>query len=79
MLELPPEKATNLGLGPRNFRKREAPDMSNRSDWTDTPADRLRKEELAKVCCTSLHSLVYFISLNLFEILFVQYAYLHVA
>lgn len=43
MLELPPEKAANLGLGPRQFRKREAPDMSKRSEWTDTPSDKLRK------------------------------------
>lgn len=43
MLELPPEKAANLGLGARQFRKREAPDMSNRSEWTDTPTDKQRK------------------------------------
>lgn len=43
MLELPPEKAANLGLGARQFRKREAPDMSNRSEWTDTPSDKQRK------------------------------------
>uniref|UniRef100_A0A1B6LY21 DUF3752 domain-containing protein n=1 Tax=Graphocephala atropunctata TaxID=36148 RepID=A0A1B6LY21_9HEMI len=47
MLELPPEKAANLGLGPRSFRMKQAPDMSNRSSWTDTPADRLRKEQQA--------------------------------
>lgn len=43
MLELPPEKAANLGLGARQFRKREGPDMSNRSEWTDSPSDKLRK------------------------------------
>lgn len=43
MLELPPEKAANLGLGARQFRKREGPDMSNRSEWTDTPSDKQRK------------------------------------
>lgn len=43
MLELPPEKAANLGLGARQFRKREGPDMSNRSEWTDTPSDKIRK------------------------------------
>jgi len=48
MLELPPEKAANLGLGPRQFRKREAPDMSNRSEWTDTPSDKLRKVQEPK-------------------------------
>lgn len=49
MLELPPDKATNLGLGPRSFRKREGPDMKDRSDWTDTPADRRRKLLLGQV------------------------------
>lgn len=43
MLELPPEKAANLGFGARQFRKREGPDMSNRSEWTDTPLDKQRK------------------------------------
>ncbi|XP_054266420.1 GPALPP motifs-containing protein 1-like [Macrosteles quadrilineatus] len=47
MLELPPEKASNLGLGPRQFRMKEGPDMSNRSAWTDTPAEKKRKEEMA--------------------------------
>lgn len=48
MLELPPEKAANLGLGARQFRKREAPDMSNRSEWTDTPIDKQRKVQEPK-------------------------------
>lgn len=48
MLELPPEKAANLGLGARQFRKREAPDMSNRSEWTDTPTDKQRKVQEPK-------------------------------
>ncbi|XP_026806696.1 GPALPP motifs-containing protein 1 [Rhopalosiphum maidis] len=48
MLELPPEKAANLGLGARQFRKREAPDMSNRSEWTDTPSDKERKVQEPK-------------------------------
>ncbi|XP_075237972.1 GPALPP motifs-containing protein 1 [Lycorma delicatula] len=43
MVELPPERAKSLGLGPRSFRMKEGPDMSDRSDWTDTPADRERK------------------------------------
>lgn len=30
MLELPSAKATNLGLGPRQFRAKEAPDLSDR-------------------------------------------------
>lgn len=48
MLELPPEKAANLGLGARKFRKSEAPDMSNRSEWTDTPSDKERKAQEPK-------------------------------
>ncbi|XP_039275676.1 GPALPP motifs-containing protein 1 isoform X2 [Nilaparvata lugens] len=48
MLELPPEKAANIGLGPRSFRMKEAPDMSDRSSWTDTPEDKLRKKLLAE-------------------------------
>ncbi|VVC25906.1 Protein of unknown function DUF3752 [Cinara cedri] len=45
MLELPPEKAANLGLGARQFRKREGPDMDKRSEWTDTPTDKQRKAQ----------------------------------
>ncbi|XP_008475972.1 GPALPP motifs-containing protein 1 [Diaphorina citri] len=45
MLELPPESTVHLGLGPRQFRATEGPDMSNRSDWTDTPADKLKKQQ----------------------------------
>ena len=44
MLELPTSHADALGLGPRKFKTREGPDMSDRSIWTDTPADRLRKQ-----------------------------------
>ncbi|XP_034935124.1 serine/threonine-protein kinase PRP4 homolog [Chelonus insularis] len=45
MTELPSVHAVNLGLGPRKFRSREAPDMSDRSEWTDTPADREKKQK----------------------------------
>ncbi|XP_012284935.1 uncharacterized protein LOC105702161 [Orussus abietinus] len=45
MMELPPAQAVNLGLGPRKFRARPGPDMSDRSSWTDTPADKIRKRE----------------------------------
>lgn len=44
MTELPEIKGVNLGLGPRKFRTRAGPDFSDRSDWTDTPADRDRKK-----------------------------------
>lgn len=53
MLELPPEKAANLGLGARQFRKREGPDMSNRSEWTDTPSDKQRKIQEPKTSVVS--------------------------
>ncbi|RZF41802.1 hypothetical protein LSTR_LSTR005264 [Laodelphax striatellus] len=49
MLELPPGKAANIGLGPRSFRMKEGPDMSDRSDWTDTPEDKMRKKLLTEV------------------------------
>ncbi|KAL0128347.1 hypothetical protein PUN28_003557 [Cardiocondyla obscurior] len=44
MTELPPAQAANLGLGPRKFRLRDGPDMSDRSCWTDTPAQKARKK-----------------------------------
>lgn len=49
MLELPPEKSAIIGLGPRSFRRREGPDMSDRSSWTDTPETKLKKEMEGKV------------------------------
>ncbi|XP_068123861.1 GPALPP motifs-containing protein 1 isoform X1 [Hyperolius riggenbachi] len=42
MTELPPE-LTNFGLGPRTFKRRAHEKSGDRSDWTDTPADRERK------------------------------------
>ncbi|XP_012526288.1 protein starmaker [Monomorium pharaonis] len=44
MTELPPAQAVNLGLGPRKFRLRDGPDMSDRSCWTDTPAKKAWKQ-----------------------------------
>ncbi|XP_018368535.1 PREDICTED: zinc finger CCCH domain-containing protein 13 [Trachymyrmex cornetzi] len=44
MTELPPAQAANLGLGPRKFRLRDGPDMSDRSCWTDTPAQKAQKQ-----------------------------------
>lgn len=44
MLELPKVKGvTDLGLGARQFRTKERPDFSDRSEWTDTPGDREKK------------------------------------
>lgn len=62
MLELPPTQAVALGLGPRKFKTREGPDMSDRSMWTDTPADRLRKQQ-EKVRCDN--SKFHFLALQL--------------
>ncbi|XP_008544831.1 protein PIF [Microplitis demolitor] len=49
MTELPAVRAANLGLGPRKFRAKEGPDFSDRSSWTDTPADRERKQKELKM------------------------------
>lgn len=48
MLELPPEKAVNLGLGPRSFRSRIPDKTGDRSEWTDTPADKEKKKNQPK-------------------------------
>ena len=49
MLTLPPEGTVDLGLGPRTFRARGAPEKgADRSAWTDTPVDKARKEEEAR-------------------------------
>lgn len=56
MTELPPAHAVNLGLGPRKFRVREGPDMSDRSCWTDTPTQKAQKQKdlvNAYCICTS--------------------------
>lgn len=42
MTELPPE-LQHIGLGPRTFKRRSGPEDTDRSIWTDTPADRERK------------------------------------
>ncbi|XP_063808904.1 GPALPP motifs-containing protein 1 [Pseudophryne corroboree] len=42
MTELPPEM-TNIGLGARTFKRRTIEKSGDRSDWTDTPADKERK------------------------------------
>ncbi|CAH0557258.1 unnamed protein product [Brassicogethes aeneus] len=45
MLELPEVKAANFGLGPRQFRSKTGPDMSDRSSWTDTPSTKKNKKQ----------------------------------
>ncbi|XP_035693737.1 GPALPP motifs-containing protein 1-like [Branchiostoma floridae] len=47
MLELPPEMKS-FGMGPRTFRRTAAPEMGDRSVWTDTPADKARKAAKGK-------------------------------
>ena len=47
MLELPPEKAKNFGLGPRTFSKSSAEPKKkgeSRNAWTDTPEMKARRE-----------------------------------
>ncbi|XP_033325441.2 uncharacterized protein LOC117219969 [Megalopta genalis] len=45
MTELPPAQISNLQLGPRKFRVRAGPDMSDRSCWTDTPTKKAEKQK----------------------------------
>ncbi|CAH1175972.1 unnamed protein product [Phaedon cochleariae] len=45
MVQLPDAKASNLGLGPRQFRAKAGPDLSDRSSWTDTPQDKDKKKQ----------------------------------
>ncbi|KFB35316.1 AGAP004241-PA-like protein [Anopheles sinensis] len=50
MLELPDiRKIPDMGLGARQFRTREKPEIGDRSVWTDTPADRERKKSTGAV------------------------------
>ncbi|XP_007889919.1 GPALPP motifs-containing protein 1 [Callorhinchus milii] len=44
MTELPPE-LQNIGLGARTFKKRSDEGSRDRSIWTDTPADKEKKEK----------------------------------
>ncbi|XP_076454459.1 uncharacterized protein LOC143289343 [Babylonia areolata] len=48
MTELPPEMGKNMGLTARHFSKGTGPESKDRSDWTDTPADKLKKEKEGK-------------------------------
>ncbi|XP_014606350.1 PREDICTED: E3 ubiquitin-protein ligase Topors isoform X1 [Polistes canadensis] len=45
MMELPPTRAADFGLRARKFRLRPGPDMSDRSCWTDTPEDKVKKRK----------------------------------
>ncbi|KAJ8951849.1 hypothetical protein NQ318_019824 [Aromia moschata] len=44
MLTLPEVKAARFGLGPRSFRSKEGPDLSDRSSWTETPEDKAKRK-----------------------------------
>lgn len=47
MLELPPEMGKNFGLAARTFKKNPGSSNKDRSVWTDTPADKKRKAQVA--------------------------------
>ncbi|CAG9770668.1 unnamed protein product [Ceutorhynchus assimilis] len=48
MLELPEVKAANLGLGPRQFRNKAGPDMSDRSSWTVIGSEKGKQKKKEK-------------------------------
>ena len=55
MVELPPEMTKNFGVTARKFSSKTSTSVDkDRSVWTDTPADRARKEQ---VWCLYLNSL----------------------
>lgn len=58
MLELPSDKPNiiALGLGARQFRKKTAEPLGDRSVWTDTPAERERKKVF--ICITAQEKFV---------------------
>lgn len=45
MTELPDNLGLRIGLGPRTFRKNMEDPKADRSQWTDTPADKAKKAE----------------------------------
>lgn len=45
MMELPPERTKNFALAPRTFSMAVPSANMDRSSWTDTPADRAKKEQ----------------------------------
>jgi len=47
MVELPPEMTKNFGVTARKFSTKTTSSIGkDRSAWTDTPADRTRKEQV---------------------------------
>lgn len=63
MMELPDCMGQNIGLAARTFRVNAGPDLSDRSMWTDSPADRARKE---KVSPFNRSHLVHFLLIAIF-------------
>ena len=52
MVELPPEMTKNFGVTARKFSTKTATSTDkDRSVWTDSPADRARKEQVLSTCC----------------------------
>ena len=58
MVELPLEMTKNFGVTARKFSTKPATSVDkDRSMWTDTPADRARKEQVYIYYCIYLKSL----------------------
>lgn len=66
MMELPDCMGQNIGLTARTFRVNAGPDLSDRSMWTDSPADRARKE---KVSSFDNHSLVHLLLIAIYSLI----------
>ena len=58
MTELPDCLGQNIGLAARTFRAHAGPDMSDRTMWTDSPADRARKEKVSTRLYTCMYQLL---------------------
>lgn len=49
MMELPPERTKNFALAPRTFSMAVPSANMDRSSWTETPADRAKKEQVKRI------------------------------
>lgn len=73
MTELPSaELNRSLGLQARTFRAKAGPDMSDRSGWTDTPADREKKAKVKKDTSNIIYLKVVYIDICLCHILLLK-------
>ena len=70
MLELPPDRAGEFGLGPRQFRKTTPQERGDTSVWTDTPSGKTQprpataekvtvNERIQRGCRECLSELIY--------------------